>query len=130
MADEIFPMRIMEQDEPDYRLPQKAVIAFSSINSDAAVIWCTPALADDMENSGVDAGDCFGCTGQEGGIRIWEGRIVVSYGRTPETQYECDVEYDGETRPPTPEEWAAIRAGDEEALGLIQPPRKRAEKQD
>lgn len=93
--------------------PQVAVIAFGSETEglSTAILWCTPALRDDMGEGGVSPDDCF-LADKGPGVFVWEGRIVgITYPSTPDGPEEYDVEYRGTLRDLTDAEWACLRAG-------------------
>ena len=106
-------MNIFDSSPAQVQPIQKAVVAFSSLTTNVAILWCTPFLADDIENAMLGCEDVFphgDDNNPNQGIWIWEGKIIgIIYPSTPDTAQEYDVEYRGEWRPPTEEEWTAIR---------------------
>lgn len=93
--------------------PQKALVAASTVSTGRVVVACTCGVYLDMHEAGVDAGDSWGDDFKDGEVTVWEGRIAYSVTpSSPNGPEEFDgPDYEGDFRPPTDEEWSAIRAG-------------------
>lgn len=89
--------------------PQKAIIAVSSHSTFAVVVWSTPALACDMREAMIDAGDAWDLSKVKG-LTVWEGRIqYVRTGGNPECPVEWDVDYQGTFKTMTKADWDNLR---------------------
>jgi hypothetical protein len=90
--------------------PSKAVVAVDAAGK-GAVLWCVgidiPILKDCCDGSPEE----LGLLPPSAGIWVWEGTSVFHPGG-----FECpqdgELEAHGDCRPPTDEEWAAIRKGE------------------
>lgn len=80
-------------------------------NGHGTVIWYDgPAIAQEIEEVGLHGLDDLGLDDAPDGISIWEGNYFYSPGGFEYPQ-EGDYDPKGVFRPPTDEEWAAIRKG-------------------
>lgn len=88
--------------------PERAVVAYSPQCSQMSLIWSTPFMAQDFRETSTDPLDALG-EAPGPGLWIWEGQLhEVVYHATPDHATEYDVDYNGEFRRPTPDEWEAI----------------------
>lgn len=100
--------------------PQRALVAVSRVTNAAVVLSGSCGLRFDMEENGLDAGDVWTPSELEdaflrpgtrnGGIRVWEGRLVSSPGNWEHPEV-VDVEYRGAWRDPSAAEAAEVVAG-------------------
>jgi len=95
--------------------PQKAVVAFSEMITDVAILWSTPDLRTEITESMLRSEDFFEhgagspTLNPDQGIWVWEGEIVgIVYPSTPDSAEEYDVEFRGGWRRPTTKEWGAL----------------------
>lgn len=87
--------------------PQKAIVAVSAHSTSAVVVWSTPALACDMREAMLDAGDVWDLSKVDG-LTVWEGHIIVFSCEGPEGT-DWDVDYQGTFRPMAEADWALLR---------------------
>lgn len=86
---------------------QKAVICFGQ-RFELCMLSATSDLYEDFNETAASATDVFH-EPEDYGVWIWEGYIEdIVYPSTPDSATEYDVEYNGEYRKPTKDEWAAI----------------------
>lgn len=88
---------------------QKALVAFSAVGSGSVVLEATQELYDDLKEALIDATDIWGNDNEDGEILIWEGEIVSRYD---EWNGDYDVDYEGDFRFPTKDEWQKIALGE------------------
>lgn len=92
-------------------VPRRAVVVFGSSSLGVAVLYATKeVIADSDRYHGYDLFDPMDPGVPEHGIWVWEGRIAGDPDPlTREAYLDAEFEYRGEYRPPTDEEWIAIR---------------------
>lgn len=101
--------------------PQRAVIAMSAVGNGAVVVTASCGLRLGMEEGGIDAGDVWTSgelegaflgpeRGRNGGLRVWEGRIVESRGNWEHPE-ETEVDYVGKWRDLTSGEAVRVACG-------------------
>ena len=93
----------------DHYGPQWAIVAIGLMG--AAVVACSPALACDMREAGIDADDMWGFDeSDKGTVLAWDGKIVVSAWDGPDGR-DFDVDYEGTFRRLTEIEISSITSG-------------------
>ena len=110
-ANELFTEFFRIEDEPDYVGPDWSKDSLAVLASDGDDGWVLFHVGAHLEQDISDVGsrrlEDLGLT-CPASVWIWKGRMCSS------TTYWGEVEtwLEGDTRAPTDEEWAAIRAGD------------------
>jgi hypothetical protein len=105
----------VEEETPtdyDWDKPSLGVVVLNANNLGMFLWWVGGPLETQIDGSGSTNLDDLGLEGDiPQGISIWEGRLTGGEYNSYQGDYE-DTLLTGTFRPPTDEEWAAIRRGD------------------
>lgn len=94
--------------EDEWNAPSKAVVVNTS-NGEGVVLWYVgPHISMDVEEHCITLLSDLGLDEAPPGISVWEGKYQYQSSNNPENP-DVDAELLGEFRPPTEEEWKAIR---------------------